>query len=112
MTFQPNPYALLFLTATGLSAALGLYAWRRRPVPTARSFAVLMLCETIWALGGGLEVLCADEATKRLCYDLKILGVVSVPPSLLGFVLQYTGRQAWLTWRTIALAFVVPLVTV
>jgi PAS domain S-box-containing protein len=112
MIYQANPTALLFLNAAVISAGLAAYAWRRRKVPTALAFAAMMAGETAWALGVGLELLSADLPTKMLCLDLTIVGKVVVPVGLLVFALRYTGLQAWVTWRTVALACALPLTTV
>jgi signal transduction histidine kinase/ActR/RegA family two-component response regulator len=112
MTYQGDPDALLFLASAGISLMLAGFAWRRRTVPTAPAFAVMMLGQTAWALGGGLELLVADRPSKLVFFDLMIVGIVTVPLCFLVFVIRYTGRQHWLTRRRIALACVVQVLTV
>jgi PAS domain S-box-containing protein len=112
MRYQANPAALPFLIAALFSAGLAFYAWRRRKIPTAPPFAAMMAGEFAWALGVGLQQLFVDLPDKIHCLNLTIVGKDSVPVGLLVFVLVYTGRQEWVTGRTLALACVLPAASI
>ncbi len=109
---QNHPDAPLFIAASGVSALLAAFAWRRRRLPMAPAFAAMMLGQTAWALGSGLELLFADLPTKLLCLDLMNVGVATTPPSLLVFVLRFTARDHWISRRVIAFIFALALVTI
>ncbi len=111
-SLQAHPDAPLFVAASGVSALLAAFAWRRRRLPTAPAFTAMMLGQTAWALGSGLELLFADLPTKLLCLDLMNVGVATTPPSLLVFVLRFTARDHWTSRRVIVLIFALPLVTI
>jgi len=111
MNWQATPLALPFFLATGVSAALALYAWRRRPAPGALPFVGLMLAVATWSLGYALELAGADLAIKLVWAKAQYLGIVSVPVAWLVFALQYTGRSPWLKRRGLLLLMIVPLVT-
>jgi len=51
MSFQNVPAALPIGFAAALCGTLALFAWRRREMPMAPAFAVMMAGETAWALG-------------------------------------------------------------
>ena len=111
MYWQYVPYVLPLLIAAAISAALALFAWRRRPAPGAAPFALLMLAVTEWSLGYALELGSADLPAKVLWAKIQYLGIVTLPVMWLVFALQYTGRERWLTCRNLALWAIVPLIT-
>jgi PAS domain S-box-containing protein len=96
MTFQSIPEAIPIGIAVVFSGALTFFAWRRRAMPLAPAFAIMMAGETVWALGGALEPIIAELPIKRLCIDLRILGTVTAMLGLLAFVFRSTGQFRWL----------------
>jgi len=111
MHWQYNPYVLPLLGAAAVSAAIALFAWRRRPAPGATPFVLLTLAVAEWSLGYALELGSADLPTQIFWAKVEYLGIVSVSVMWLAFVLQYTGREKWLTRRNGALLAIVPLIT-
>ena len=111
MHWQYTPYVLPVFIAAAIAAALAFLAWRRRSLPGATPFALLMLAVAEWSLGYALELGSADLPTEVFWVQVEYLGIVSVPTMWLVFVLQYTGRKKWLTRRNTALLAIVPLVT-
>jgi signal transduction histidine kinase/ActR/RegA family two-component response regulator len=103
--WQYHPDAPWFLVAAGTSTLLAAFSWRRREMPTAPAFTVMMLGQSAWALGSGLELLVADVPAKIFCLDLMNIGVIVTPPSLLVFVLRYTSRASRLSRRRLAMIF-------
>ena len=103
MSFQNVPAALPIGFAAAFCGTLAFFAWRRREMPMAPAFAVMMAGETAWALGAAFEPMVIDIAIKRLCIDLRILGTLAALLGLLAFVLRYTGRLAWLDVRRFGL---------
>jgi PAS domain S-box-containing protein len=112
MRFQFTPYLWLLIGSAVISTGLGLYAWRRRAVTGAVSFAVLMLIATGWSLANALEMAGADLATKLFWANVQYLSYGALPLAWLVLVLQYTGRAEWVTPRRIAWLSVEPLITV
>jgi len=103
MHWQYNPYVLPLLGAAVVSAALAFFGWRRRPAPGATPFVLLALAVAVWSLGYALELGSADLPTKVFWARVQYLGIVMVPVAWLAVVLQYTGREKWLTRRNVAL---------
>jgi len=111
MNWQYAPFTFPLFAATAISAGLALYSWKRRPAVGAAPFALLMLAVAEWSLGYALRLGSADLPTKLFWARVRYLGIVVVPAAWLAFVLQYTGREKWLTPRNVAMLAIEPLVT-
>lgn len=110
MHWQYTPYALPLVVAAGVSGALSVFAWRRRPAAGATSFSLLMFAVAEWALGYALE-LASDDAHAILFWaNVEYLGVVAVPAAWLAFALAYTGRERWLSRRNLVVLAVEPVI--
>ena len=108
--WQFTPFTPILLLAGGVMASIGAYAWRHREVTGATSFAVLMATATLWAVAYALQLAGANAATIGFWADLNHVGVAGVPVAWLCFTLQFTGRDAWLTRRTLLALSVVPAI--
>jgi signal transduction histidine kinase len=106
-----TPYTLLLLAAAAVSAALVVYAWRRRGARGAGAVALMMLAVFVWTLGYAFEIGATGLRMKLLWAKVEYLGIVTVPFAWLVFALRFSGRDRWLTRRNLALLAVVPLVT-
>jgi hypothetical protein len=111
MHFQYIPYVWLLLASAAASVALGVYAWRRRAVPGATPFAILMLLAVVWSLANALEMAGTDLPTKLFWANVQYLCYVTLPVAWLALSLQYTRRDEWLTRRNLALLTIEPLIT-
>lgn len=96
--------------AGALLAALALYAAWRRDTPTGWSLAAVLGSVAWWGLAYAVELSSDAVATKSLWGDLKYLGVSTLGPAFLCFVLQYTGRGHRVTRRLLLLLAVEPVV--
>jgi signal transduction histidine kinase/ActR/RegA family two-component response regulator len=100
---QPNPEAIPFAIAAAVSATLAVLAWRRRSLPMAPAFTIMMAGEAAWALFEALELVCNDPQAQSLFYAIRTAGAVITVLGLLAFVLRYTGSTHWLEPRRITL---------
>jgi CheY-like chemotaxis protein len=94
------PYIVSFLISTGVK----LYAWQRRRVGGALSFAVLAGAEAFWTFGYILELLGSSVGTKLFWDNVQWIATFTVPLALLGFTLDYTGQRlaySRLVWRVL-----------
>jgi signal transduction histidine kinase len=101
--WQYLPYVVPLLVATVLSLGMALHAWRRRHIPGAAAFALVMAAVAEYALASAVEVLAAGLPAKLLAANLTYPGLVTIPPAWLVFALQFTGRGRWLTRPVLAL---------
>ena len=104
-------FAIIMAVAGVAHAGLATYVAWRRNVRMGWSLAVLLLAVAWWGVAYGMELAVDDIALKSRWGDLKYLGVAMLPPAWLIFVLQYTGRDRWVTGRLLCLLAVVPVLT-
>jgi PAS domain S-box-containing protein len=111
MNWQYTPLVFPLIMTAAFSAALAFYSWKRRPTVGTVPFALLMLAVAEWSLVYALRLGSADLPAKLFWAKVRYLGIVVVPTAWLAFVLQYTGREKWLTARNVAILAIEPLVT-
>jgi PAS domain S-box-containing protein len=102
-------FALSFASVIGIG-----YVWIRIPrPPRARGVtaSLLLLANAIWTAGVALEMLSTDLNSKIFWHVVQFSAMQTVPTLWLVYVLQYAGRQKWLTIRTYALLSVAPCAT-
>jgi len=100
--FQNDPHALPFGVAAVISGILAAVTSRRRGLPMAPAFTVMMAGEAAWALFAGLELVLVDMEFKQVCFELRVGGAVTTVLGMLAFVLRYTGCTDWLKFRRFA----------
>lgn len=111
MTFQYSSYGLITLSSVPIAASLAAFIWSRRPGRGVIPFVILMLALMQWSVAGGLELMITDLETKIFLSQLTYIGITTVPVAWLIFVLEYTGRERWITARKIAVLSITPVVT-
>ena len=104
-------YIALSCVAALSSTIVTIYIWPRRAAPVAKTLMVLMLASGMWALVSALIEFSDELAAKIFLTKFYFLGIVVVPPSMLVFSLQYSGRAQWVTKRFLMLLAVVPVAT-
>ena len=109
---QWNPASLPFFLAAALSSWLAVLAWGRRNEPSAHPLISLVLFEGLWALCEAIEAVLVDPSAQAMIYRLKLSSVALVPPSLLFFVLEYTGRTGAAPARFKVLILAVPVISI
>lgn len=106
---SPLSIALLAAVVTGTAAAI--LAWRERPEAGATWLSVLLVGQVWWTTFLVFELETPTLAAKALWYDIQWIGVVTIPIAWLLFALEYTGRDRYVTPRTILGLAAVPLAT-
>jgi len=109
MRWQYTPYLIPLLIAAGVCAALAAVAWRRRSVPRALPFLVLMLAVAEWSLTYALRLGSVDLAAKLFWAKVRYVGIVAVPTSWLLLSLQHTYRARWASRRNLSLLAIEPV---
>jgi len=107
-----NPIALSLAIPALISGSLAAYAFTRRPVVGSRVFAFLMLALCVWSVFYGVELSCLQLQGMLISAVLEYIGIAAVPVLFLILTLVYTGREEWVTQRTIILLFVIPFITI
>jgi PAS domain S-box-containing protein len=112
LTFNPTPFSLPLLMTAVISLAVAWLVWRRRPALGVYPFVVLMASAALWALVYALEIAAEPIAAKRLFAGIQYIGITLVPAAWFVFVLEYTGREKWLTRRSLLLLSIEPVIIV
>src|SRR5689334_6181110 len=73
--------------------ALARYVWRYRAAAGGRGLFAVLLSVFWWTTFYALELHSRTVAEAQVWSGLKYLGVVALPPALLIFSLEYTGRR-------------------
>ncbi|WP_254271186.1 histidine kinase N-terminal 7TM domain-containing protein [Haloarcula marina] len=106
---------VVFLTALGVAAlacgAVAVLTARHRSMPGATPLFAVSMAELWWILTYAGEMLAPTPSTTFLLARVEWVGVVVLPVAWTAFVLEYTGRGAYLTRRTVAALSVIPAVT-
>src|SRR5438874_3450189 len=111
MHWQFTPYEIPYVIAAAISLWLVNVAWWRRFIPGAIAFGLLMFAVAEWSLGIVLALGNAGFPIIIVWNNVPLLGMVIVPPALLVFSLQYTGRSRWLSLPVMILLVIEALIT-
>jgi signal transduction histidine kinase len=104
-----TPGVVLSITSAVVSAAVATYALDR-DVPGSRGVAVFSAATAVWAGGNAVQVAATTLDGKLLAVDVQYVGILAVPLAWFVFAAEYTGREQWLTRRSVAAIAVVPIV--
>ncbi|WP_321506158.1 histidine kinase N-terminal 7TM domain-containing protein [uncultured Methanoregula sp.] len=109
MTSPLSVFAVLFLSLYFISGTVALYVtilgWRHRNIPVSRPFTLLMACLTIYIYAYIFEVLSPDLETSLVFNNIEIPCMLTIPVAFLMIVLYSTGRERYVTLRTLPLFF-------
>lgn len=112
MELELPTLVLLLLATASLMLALAIYAWRRRSMPGAGAFSALMAISVLWALASALEAASQPISAKLFWANVQFICYALIPLIWLNLVLQFTGKESWLTPPRVALLLIVPLLTI
>ncbi len=107
---SPNLLLTFLLVSTGfINLALSMYLLKNKDTRASKLLSLTLLCAAAWAFFHAFEFYAPTELfTVR--NKLKYLGIMPLPPFLLAFSLEYTGRKNWVTFKKIGSLFVIPAV--
>lgn len=102
------PFILFALGALALAGT----AWRRSQTPGGLSFALLMLCLSVWLLAEGLEISGPDYSIKNFWVQFAFLGIAWIGPLWLTFAVEFAYADNNLHEHVGLWPWVIPAVTV
>jgi len=105
-------YAALLSLSTAIGVSVAVLVWQRRAVHGGASLAMLMLAASVYAGASALEAAVVGIPAKVFLSKVQYLGSMSCPPLLLVFALDYARCERWFNWRTVAAAFVIPVIII
>lgn len=110
MHFPNNLFAITLILSGLVTIGVSLSLFRRAG-KAVRCFGCLMLSIGIWAVAYGCE-LSSDTIGQMLFWtNFEYLGVGGAPTLWIIFVINFTGREQWLTKRVRILLSIEPILT-
>jgi PAS domain S-box-containing protein len=100
---------LLYFISGTIALYFTVLGWRNRNVRLSLPFTLVMACLTIWFYAYILEITSPNLQTALLFTSIEIPCIHCIPVGFLFIVLFYTGRDRYLTIRTVPLFFIVPV---
>lgn len=107
---MPLPTVLSFAVAA-VCAVAAVFLGVQRGMPGGAPLVGLLLALVVWSVGYGCEIAASGLDQKVLWVKVQYAGIVVVPLTVLGFLLQYAGRGAWLRWRRVVVVSTIPVAT-
>lgn len=100
---------LLYFISGTIALYFTVLGWRNRNVRLSLPFTLVMACLTIWFYAYILEITSPNLQTALLFTSIEVPCVHCIPVGFLFIVLFYTGRDRYLTIRSVPLFFIVPV---
>ena len=94
-----------------ISVGMGIFVYRRQQAASIRAFAALLLSVAIYSFGYGLELWNDSLAGKLVCLKIQYIGIAAIPAFWNLMILQYAGKEKWLTRNVRMALFVIPVLT-
>lgn len=108
MPFSILAIAIVPAIAACAAGGISIYAWQRREVTGARTFALCTASTFIWCFFSVFEYLSLDESTRITFGKAQYWGISFFPLFWLLFTLRYAQYDDWLNRKSIAVLSVVP----
>ncbi|OKP83030.1 histidine kinase N-terminal 7TM domain-containing protein [Paenibacillus sp. P32E] len=101
----------LLMAATCCSLILTYLCWKRRSLPIAISYGLGMLTGSLYSFGYAFEIASTSLEHIRFWLRIEYIGIPFGTVLWFIMVLQYTGRQSWVSRRNVTLLMIVPVIT-
>jgi diguanylate cyclase (GGDEF)-like protein/PAS domain S-box-containing protein len=109
MAYQFHPYFVV-LTISALATLGVALLTRRRSAPGSAALGGLLFAMFLWCITYAITWIVIPLEDKVFWLKIMYIGVVLVPTLFLVFTLQITHRERWLTFRTLVLLSIEPVV--
>jgi|GEM_PF-259630 len=100
----------LALGAAVVGMIVAFLVWLHRDRPGAPPLATFVVAASLWSMAEGLELAAASVGPMRTLAQVELILSTVIPLAWLVTVLDYTGRESWLSRRRLAALLVEPLV--
>lgn len=111
MNYIITIYTVFFLATTLISFFVAFLAWQRKSVKGAKELTLLMVGAGIWTFWVMFETAATTIQDKVFWSGLEYIGAVSTPVFYLIFVLRFTGKDKFISFKYILLLFIIPVIT-
>ncbi|NLT34504.1 MAG: diguanylate cyclase [Gaiellales bacterium] len=111
MTNNPGIAAMMASAAT-LCTVLAVWVLRRgHGVRGAGAFGAMMVAAVVWSASAAFEAGLGDIAAKMWAARVGYIGTLSVPVLWFVFASVYSGRDRWVTRRSLVLLALIPILS-
>ena len=97
MTWQVSPHLVGFALGAVASLVLLVLALQRRDQRTAIPTAAMLFACGVWASADAVRIATTNETLSLYAHNVRFVGSTMVVFAVMVFVLEYTGRDQWLT---------------
>ena len=104
-------YSIFFLATSMVSFFVAFLAWRRRLVKGGLELTLLMFAAGIWAFWIIFETAATTQVVKIFWSKLAYMGAVTTPVLYFIFVLRFTGKDKFISFKNVLLLFCIPFIT-
>ncbi|MDZ7729983.1 MAG: histidine kinase N-terminal 7TM domain-containing protein [Natrialbaceae archaeon] len=102
MVWQFSYYSLGFAVAAAIALVLASFAFQNRDQRTGTAVVGMLVACAIWAAADALRVVAVDPSLKLWLHNVRFIGSTGVVYTIFVFMLEYSGRDRWLTRRYLA----------
>jgi PAS domain S-box-containing protein len=107
-SIQLKVFAIVLLFGVLIGCILSAQIWRRRTLPAAHSFFVVIVAGTLWAFADAMRIFFPNDIWGTIPF----LGIGALPVAWLAFCLEYTGRDNWLNKTRVLFLSLIPVLTI
>jgi signal transduction histidine kinase/CheY-like chemotaxis protein len=111
MSYEVPVIVIALLLSAILAFITAVLAFFRRVTPASRYLGLHALGTAIWCLFYAFEIVTLDLQQKSLYFNLKYIGIVTIPAALLLLALKFTHRDSKIIYRTGLLLLIEPVAT-
>ncbi|WP_440772737.1 histidine kinase N-terminal 7TM domain-containing protein [Natronorubrum sp. DTA28] len=111
LALQWTPHTPILFASFVICSALAIAGWWYRDQPATRPFAIMMSGCAFYAGTTVIEYSIVALEPSLFWWRVQYLGWVLIPPATLVFVLEYTGRNRWITPKLFVALAIVPTIT-
>ncbi|MDQ1300461.1 MAG: hypothetical protein QG637_379 [Chloroflexota bacterium] len=112
MAWERVVHILILLISAGLMLSLARIAWRRRLVPGAAEFGLLMLATAVWAVTEAGQVLAPTVPEKLTWTKFSYLGIASAPSLWFLFIWRQRSPERRSAQGRMLLLWVLPAIAI
>lgn len=106
---QFSPYLILMFTATLFALWLIVKLWPRRNNTGVPALIVMSAGLVLWTIGSAADLMTTTYSVKTSVLLIAYLGITIVPASWMVFVLNYTGRNHWISPKLLRFLMIEPI---
>src|SRR5664279_2027237 len=110
MGWTQNPIVAIHVANSLVGIFVLFLCWHRRNLPGAYRIMGLMGTLLIWVVSSAIEASVQDPGSKILWSSIEFIGITTTPLAYLILAMEFNGGTFALTWRSILLLLIPPVI--